>query len=120
MTRVVALIWLATAAVTAWGLFHLKNEVQGLEYRLHEARKATAADREALDILKAEWSFLNQPAEIARLAQKHLGLGPVDPAQVVPLTELAAYLDPQPDSTAPDGGDLPPGAATLASAKAEQ
>lgn len=120
MTRIVALIWLATAAMTAWGLFHLKNEVQGLESELHKVRKATAADREALDILKAEWSFLNQPAQIAALAEKHLGLGPVDPAQVVPLAELSARLDPQPDSTAPDGGDLPAGAATLASAKAEQ
>jgi hypothetical protein len=118
MTRVVATIWLATAAITAWGLFQVKNEVQGLESELHAVRKASVADREALDILKAEWSFLNQPAEIARLAKHHLGLGPVDPAQVVPLSALAARLDPQPDSTAPDG-DLPAGAATLASAKAE-
>lgn len=115
MTRVIAFAWVAVAALTAWGLFQVKVEVQQLESELRGIRQATAADREAIEILTAEWSYLNQPGRIADLAGRHLGLQTLQPAQVVPLGQLAARLSPQPDSATPVAG-----AATLASAKTEQ
>lgn len=128
MTRMIAVIWLGAVAAMAWGLFQVKNEVRSLEAELHKTHWATKSDRETIEILKAEWSYLNQPARIADLATRHLALAPLDNSRIVEVSELSSRLSPQFDGqgtpTGPSPGpspDLPLAqAATLASAEAER
>ena len=120
MTRMIAVIWLGAVAAMAWGLFQVKNEVRSLEAELHKTRWATKSDRETIEILKAEWSYLNQPARIADLATRHLELVPLDNNRIVELSELSSRLSPQFDGEVPSPDSPLAQAATLASAEAER
>ena len=85
----VALIALLTAcAVSIWFAFHIKYKVQELETELGIARAAMQQDREAIRILEAEWSFLNQPANLADLSERYLDFSPMLAEQVVRLDDL--------------------------------
>ena len=88
MIRMAALVWLIAIVVAALGLFHVKYEVQRLEEELGLEHQSILERQEAIHILKAEWSFLNQPARLSDLAKRHLGLAPLVATQVVRLDDL--------------------------------
>lgn len=105
MNRATLLSFILAGALSL-GLFFLKYEVHGLESELDGLRRAIIADRQALHVLKAEWSHLNDPHRLKGLAQRHLELVPVEPRQVGTL-EL---LPPADGSVAPSAGTAPPSA----------
>jgi len=88
MNKLAALVWLAAVAIGALGLYHVKYEVQRLEEELELEHQSILKYQEAIHILKAEWSYLNQPARIADLSKRHLGLAPLTAKQVVQFDEL--------------------------------
>ena len=51
-------------------------------------RAEIAQEREAIRILEAEWSLLNQPDRLQKLAKRHLKLGPLRPEQIVDIASL--------------------------------
>ena len=75
---------LITLLATSLGLtlFIVKYQVQDLESVLVDYNRKITADREAIHVLKAEWSHLNQPARLRQLAERYLGMVSVEPAQV--------------------------------------
>jgi len=83
-------IWLALIAAMIAGVYHLKYEVMALEKRLETMQDETLRDREAIHVLHAEWSFLNQPHRLRTLADKHLKLQPLAQQQVMSLGEVPA------------------------------
>jgi len=93
MSRLLFLLFVAAAAGVAGLLFQVKYEVQDLERELAGVNRQILVDQEAVHVLQAEWSYLNQPARIAELSRRHLGLGPMQPEQV---TAIAA-LPPRPE-----------------------
>ncbi len=88
MSRFVVLIWLIAIVVGALGLFHVKYQVQRLEAQLDLAQRSILHRQEAIHILKAEWSYLNQPGRLSDLAERHLGLVPLDSSRLVRLDDL--------------------------------
>ena len=74
MRRSLAL-WLVLATVSGVALFLVKYEVQEREDQLDLLYRQTLENQEAIRVLKAEWSYLNQPARIEGLVRDHLGLG---------------------------------------------
>lgn len=88
MNKFAALVWLTAVAVAALGLYHVKYQVQRLEEDLGLEHQSILKHQEAIHILKAEWSYLNQPARISDLAKRHLGLIPLTANQVVRFDEL--------------------------------
>ncbi|MGE0736673.1 MAG: hypothetical protein AB7G15_00370 [Alphaproteobacteria bacterium] len=102
-------IWLALIAAMIAGVYHLKYEVIALEKRLETMRDETQRDREAIHVLHAEWSFLNQPQRLRALADKHLKLQPLAQQQVMSLGEVpgsfavqaAEKLDAKPAASQP-------------------
>src|SRR3546814_4917483 len=77
MRRFVILCWLVAGSVTALILFQIKQEVRVLEEEVAVTRREILDDQEAVHVLEAEWSYLNSPARIAALAERHLGLAPI-------------------------------------------
>jgi len=73
-----ALVLAALAVV----IYQVKYETRGLEQRVSRLQVTIAQERDAIGILRAEWSHLNRPARLERLARKHLGLRPVEATQV--------------------------------------
>jgi len=82
------LIWVGLAAGVAAGLFQVKYEVQALEGKLDRVNRAILADQQAIHVLKAEWSLLNQPTELGKRASGNLALKPVAAAQIGGVADL--------------------------------
>ena len=88
------LVWLVLASCIGWGVYQLKYEVQRLEDRLARVNREILNDQESIQILKAEWSYLNQPARLAEMAKRFLALEPVEPRQLVTLAALPRRREP--------------------------
>ncbi|MGF1629672.1 MAG: hypothetical protein ACFCUT_09390 [Kiloniellaceae bacterium] len=99
MKRFVILCWLVAGSVTALILFQIKQDVRSLEHEIANAQGEILRDQEAVHILEAEWSYLNSPARLATLAERHLGLGPIPAERVIGFDDL-----PLPGVPEDDGG----------------
>ncbi len=88
-----------TAAVSV-GIYALSYDVQKLEVRLAGLNRDLIAGREAIQVLDAEWSYLNQPERLQSLAAKYLDLEPIQPRQIM----LVADLPMRRDDRLPLGG----------------
>ena len=77
-------------AVLAVVIYQMKYETRGLEQRVSRLQTTIGQERDAIGILRAEWSHLNRPARVERLARKHLGLRPLDASQVADRAALAS------------------------------
>ena len=72
--RVPPSVWFLILSGLVAVLFHLKYEVQALEKRLTGLNQAIEKDRNAIQLLEAEWTYLNRPERLARLATRYLPL----------------------------------------------
>ncbi|MBB4267516.1 cell division protein FtsL [Roseospira visakhapatnamensis] len=101
MIRGIAIVWGGLVLALATGLFLLKYEVIALEDDLAALTGAIAADREAIHVLRAEWSYLSEPAYLERLVGSHLDLVPVGPERMTTLAALPFRPVARPDAPAP-------------------
>ncbi len=88
MMRLVNLVLVAAVLVSAWQVYRLEIESRTADGRLIALKENIAEERETIRRLRAEWSHLNTPARLEKLAMKHLQheRGPV--SQVVRLHEI--------------------------------
>jgi hypothetical protein len=63
-----------------------------LDRELREVNRQTEVVRERTQILRAEWALLNEPDRLRQVAQRHLALEPMAPAQFIRETELERRL----------------------------
>ena len=96
MIRFVEIMMIAATIVVAIALYAVKYDTGNLASGIAELNRQIRQEREAIGILRAEWSLLNQPERIQKLADKHLKLEPVSAAQI---------------KTFADVPDMPPGEA---------
>lgn len=89
MMRRGTLIWSVLGVAVVVGLFAVKSRVQSLEESLQHLNARIIADREAIQVQEAEWSFLNRPARLETLGRGMLGLEPVAAGQRVTIEEFA-------------------------------
>lgn len=71
------LIWSVLVTGAAATIFALKYEVQNLEERLSFLNAQIVKDQEAIHVLRAEWSYLNRPAALEKVAKEYLTLEPI-------------------------------------------
>ena len=90
MIRKSTLLWVALTGAVGFGLYHLKHEVQALEDDLFRLNRTILAEQEAIHVLRAEWSYINQPARLQALSSRHLDLQPTKPAQLGTLAGVPA------------------------------
>lgn len=64
-------------------LFKVKYEVVDIEQQLAQAEQQIAREKETIHILKAEWSHLNEPQRLQKLAEKYLDIVPMKTEQIV-------------------------------------
>ncbi|NQV57458.1 MAG: hypothetical protein HQ503_16475 [Rhodospirillales bacterium] len=69
-------------------LFFLKNEVTNLEMELDNTNRTIVSDREAIHVLKAEWSHLNDIERLQALSGRYLKLEPTDPGRLQSMDEF--------------------------------
>ncbi len=92
MIRRSTLLTTLLAASTGLALFVVKYQVQDLEDTLTQINREIAENRQAVHVLKAEWSHLNEPNRLRSLVARHLDLGPLDNAQFLKPSDLSDEL----------------------------
>lgn len=111
MMRMRNLIWLLLVAALGYGTYAVKYRVQGLDEELARTLRQIRDDEDSLHVLKAEWSFLNQPARLDELAQRHLQLGPIATRQLGLVAAVPMRATPQRPASEPAAFALAPAAA---------
>lgn len=107
MIRPTSAILLILAAAAGGALFHVSFEVSALDDRLAALNRDIKSDREAIHVLRAEWSFLNQPERIEELARRHLDLSPVSGTQLTGAGTLPVRPEREPDMPQIDNSARP-------------
>jgi hypothetical protein len=111
MMRAATFLWALLATIAGAGLFLLKYQVQAEERHLREVRKDIVGTEQSIHVLKAEWSYLNDPLRLREQAERHLAMRPMRANQMVAI-----------DSIPMVGGPLyePPGLVTVKNGIAPQ
>jgi cell division protein FtsL len=73
--------------------FSVKQQVLQLESKIITAKKEITQYEEALHILSAEWSYLNNPERLQVLVERNLELVPGDHLQFVSLDNVGNESD---------------------------
>ena len=92
MMRFGAIFTLSAAVAAGIGLYHAKYRVLALESELAEVQQNIQRDRQAIHVLKAEWSFLNEPDRLAEFARRHLELVPIAGSQLATIADVPEKL----------------------------
>jgi cell division protein FtsL len=103
MMRSATLVWILLSVVVAGALFRVSYRVQHLEKHIASVNKQIGQQEEAIRVLQAEWSYLNEPSRLEALTRKHLTLLPTTTTQIVTIEQVptrpvlaAASTDHQP------------------------
>lgn len=70
-------------ALMATGMFVIKNHVIDLENELDAINARITQDQKALHVLKAEWTYLNDPARIRDLSSRHASMKPIEGKRII-------------------------------------
>ncbi|MGY0790668.1 cell division protein FtsL [Azospirillum argentinense] len=100
-----ALFWGGLIATAGFVLFETSYEVQELEEKLGSLNRKIMVEQEAIQVLKAEWSFLNDPTRLENLSREHLALQPTEARQFVAMNIVPMRPSP---TVAPEEAPLPP------------
>lgn len=85
MARFVLIVLFSAIAT---GMFLIKNEVTSLENELENINAKIREDQNALHVLKAEWTYLNDPARIRHLSERHVHMKPVRGEQIISFSSI--------------------------------
>jgi cell division protein FtsL len=83
MLRFVNICLVFGLVALAYGIYQVKYETRALDAEIASLNKQIEEERDAIAVLRAEWSLLNRPERIERLAKKYLKLAPAKPLQLV-------------------------------------
>lgn len=101
-TRIMLVIlWAILATGVGVELFFLKHEVRVLEGELSHLNCDIRATKDDIHVLEVEWNFLNDPARLQRLAEKHLGMIILKPEQITMAATMPAMLEALENDWAP-------------------
>ncbi len=120
MRLATATAWVILPIIAGAGLYFLKMRVENQEQRLVSIQKQIVDTRESIHVLKAEWSYLNDPTRLREQAERLLTMKPVSPHQIISFDQIpmpAAAPAPGPLASAAPSPDP---AASRTIAKADQ
>jgi cell division protein FtsL len=88
MIRTINAAAVALLVLVCFGLYNGVHRVKAQEQALAKLKTQLAQEAEAVRVLKAEWSYLNQPERLQALARRHLTLAPTGASQITVLASL--------------------------------
>ncbi len=104
MMKCSTLVYLLMAVAAAAGLFLMKYEMRALEEQLAGLNRDIVRKQEALHVLRAEWSHLNQPVRLERLGRTLLRLEPMMPGQAGRISDIPLRMEAAPAVQAQGAG----------------
>ena len=88
MIRFMSAVGVALLGLISFGLYTGVYRVKAQEHELGDLKTEIAREGEAIRVLKAEWTYLNQPDRLQALARRHLALAPTGASQITVLASL--------------------------------
>lgn len=91
MQRIFNVIWVALMIAGAVVTYVMKDRAGRAADHVAQLRAEIVREKEALTVLKAEWSVLDQPARLQALVQRYnsyLDLQPIDVRQLVTVADI--------------------------------
>lgn len=88
MTRFIAILTVGLMLATAAALYRFKDQAAAIDAHIDEMRMQIAQERETINVLRAEWNYLNQPGRIQKLAERYLDLEQLEVEQLATLADL--------------------------------
>ncbi|MBB5753014.1 cell division protein FtsL [Prosthecomicrobium pneumaticum] len=91
MGRYFNLVLLVVTIAGAMATYAMKHRAELAADHVKTLRADIAREKEALTLLKAEWSVLDQPARLQNLVARHAGflqLAPLDVRQIASLADV--------------------------------
>lgn len=84
--RLFARYGLLVAMIAASGglLLQTSQSVQRAEAEMRGLEKSIERERQTIEVLQAEWAYLNSPYRLEKLVQKYLGMVPSEVSYIVP------------------------------------
>ncbi len=89
MLRFVNICLVLGLVALAYVIYEVKYQARALDEEIAGLSKDIEAERDGVAVLRAEWSLLNRPERIERLAQKCLKLAPARASQLVTLDTVS-------------------------------
>ncbi len=83
-------LWLGLAVFCATALYHTSQRVNDGRGEIARLEQNIAREEESLRVLNAEWSYLNKPARLEKLAAEHLKLVPMKARQFARFSDIDA------------------------------
>jgi hypothetical protein len=94
--RLIHLIVVASLVIAAVHVYKIKFESTLQAERVAKLGVEIRRERDRIAALRAEWAQLDNPIRIQALAQRHLALKQIDPAQIESLDHLPERPEPAP------------------------
>ena len=97
MKRWVSVVWVALMVLGAVVTYAMKGSAGRAADHVHQLRADIASEKEAINLLRAEWSVLDQPARLQSLIgryQEYLHLQPLDVRQLATVADVPEKLAP--------------------------
>jgi len=88
MMRTLNVATLLVTLALAFALYHVKYATQAEERQIRALKVELAAEQDAIQMLRADWSLLNDPQRLEELAQRYTDLEPLAPHQIITLADL--------------------------------
>ena len=107
MLRKTDFLWIGLAAFAGVSLFHTSYRVQSLKEEKVALERQIVTEQDGIQVLKAEWSFLNDPARLEQLASTYLALRPITATQIAGFDVLPQLPTTVPASLTPPAGGQP-------------
>lgn len=82
MIRAFNIFLVLTVIALSVGLYDIKYRAEAADRRAKQIDREIAEEQEGIRILRAEWSYLNQPQRLQELAQRYTPLETLKAAQI--------------------------------------
>ncbi len=120
MIRPITCVGFLMACVSGLYLYQAKHRVNLIDQQIEKTVHQTDTAREQIRLLHAEWTLLNQPDRLQKLAGQFLSLQPTNPAQFTSMAELDNRLPPIPPEPPPAQPEANPRSVPVAEAAPPQ
>jgi len=88
MIRISTLMWIVVLSVSSFALYKVKFQVQTLRSQIAEASRELERERESLNVVAAEWAYLNRPDRLQKLADTYLTTQAVTVEQIADVQSI--------------------------------
>ncbi len=88
MTRYLNAAFVLIVLIAAATVFDMKHDAEQSAERVASLQRQIAQEREQIQLLRAEWSLLNQPDRLQRLVERYNAYLQLEPLTVDQITQI--------------------------------